>query len=289
MKVYLAGAETIYSAYKDIEFQPDYNLFMSYFYKRACCVALPEVREKGHKGLITIDSGAHTFFGYAGMSVVHNDNNKKGEMPDPYNFFDEYLRWLKEYKKYYSYFVELDIQALLGQEVIDEWRVRIQEAGLADKCIMVHHSVNEDSHLEHIMDITKSGYIGFEGKMGGKFRLPYMKLLKKAYDSKIKVHGFALTSQKFISKYPFYSVDSSSWTACTRYGVLYKFDKGKMNQIPCNQKNFLKHNIPLELRSTNRGYDINIRKLEYNAKAFYDMQLYQTALWEKRGIHWKDS
>jgi hypothetical protein len=209
-------------------------------------------------------------------------------MPDPHKFFDSYIEWLKEFYPYISYFVELDLQSLLGMDVIRAWRQRIVDEGLADKCIMVHHSCNDDDHLDELIKTTKSGYIGFEGKMGGTFKLPYMKLLKKAYEAGIKVHGFALTSQKFVEKYPFYSVDSSSWTACTRYGILYKWQNGKMHQTKSTDKHFFKHNIPAELHNTMRGKDMSILKLKYNEKAFREMQDFYTKVWERRGIHWKD-
>jgi hypothetical protein len=35
---------------------------------------------------------------------------------------------------------------------------------------------------------------------------------------KMRVHGFGVTNLKFIEKYPWYSIDSSSYSSCPRYG-----------------------------------------------------------------------
>jgi len=45
--------------------------------------------------------------------------------------------------------------------------------------------------------------------------------------SRIKVHGFGLTARKLMSKYPWYSVDSSSWVQAAANGsiVLPEYDR----------------------------------------------------------------
>jgi len=44
-----------------------------------------------------------------------------------------------------------------------------------------------------------------------------------------KIHGFGMTHPKFISKYPFHSVDSTSWLSGSMYGLLYFYEHGTIN------------------------------------------------------------
>ena len=43
----------------------------------------------------------------------------------------------------------------------------------------------------------------------------------------IKIHGFGLTDPNLMLKYPWYSVDSSSWLACVKYGRFSKWNQHK--------------------------------------------------------------
>jgi len=291
MKVYLAGSEAQISS-KTYSYRPlpESNIFMSYFYNAATTKALDifQSEQQGRTGWITIDSGAHTFFGFAGMSVVHNDNNKSGEMPDHHIYFENYVKWLKDNYYKFTYFVELDLQGLFGMDLIWAWRRRLRDEGLLDKCIMVHHNCNSEKDFQDLIKYSRSGYIGFEGKMGGVFKLDYKTLLKTTYQEGIKVHGFALTSQPVINKYPFFSVDSSSWLAAVRYAIIYKFKDGKMYQISNKKGHYMKHNISVNYHGKNRGVQDSFNKLRNNEVAFWKMQEYMTKLWKARGIDYGD-
>jgi hypothetical protein len=46
-------------------------------------------------------------------------------------------------------------------------------------------------------------------------------LTRKDGTAKIKVHGFGLTTMELIERYPWYSVDSTSWVLLGRYGAIY--------------------------------------------------------------------
>lgn len=46
-------------------------------------------------------------------------------------------------------------------------------------------------------------------------------LTKKDGSAKIKVHGFGLTTLELIKRYPWYSVDSTSWVITGRFGAIY--------------------------------------------------------------------
>lgn len=39
-----------------------------------------------------------------------------------------------------------------------------------------------------------------------------------SHNPKLRVHGFGITNAELMARYPWYSVDSSSWTGCERFG-----------------------------------------------------------------------
>jgi hypothetical protein len=114
-------------------------------------------------------------------------------------------------------------------------------------------------------------------------------LLKIAYDNKIKVHGFAVTSMEKMTSCPFYSVDSTTWLATARYGEYHVMDSsagiikkyrslrkaarsGKINTKNITQK---------QMRPMNTVMSDSV-------KTWLNMENYMTKLREKRGIVWQD-
>lgn len=289
MRLYFAGSETAHD-YKYRSFRPTDDLFCTYFYRKKTENFLLYVNKKekdDYKGLITIDSGAHSFFAFIGLSV--SSHKSKNEMPDPEEYFQKYLDWIKEWYDYADYFVELDLQDIVGQKRVLEWRQMYKDAGVFDKIITVHHSMNTWSDYETLIKDSQSKYIALEGLRGGRENLPYLKLIKYAYNNKVRVHGFALTNQKIMNKYPFYSVDSSSWTAVNRYGITFKFDdkKGKMNQFSPSIKQFLKHGIPINMHNTLVEAENRLRKLEFAQEQFRALREFYERVWKKRGVDWE--
>jgi len=285
LKIYLAASEQQMTGGRFVP-KPEYNLFLTYFYKNSAVKALEILKPKGHKGLITIDSGAHSFFVITTGSVgVYKSTKEKTPNPDVY--FEEYLLWAKKWYNHFDYFVELDIQDIVGTDKIWYWRKRMRDAGISKKMITVHHKMNTEAEFDRMLAESDSGYIGIEGVRDRKNLLPYNRWLKKAYEKKIKVHGFAFTAYKLLYKYPFYSVDSSSWTMGTRFGQLLHWNNGMMHTIS-SKDSFIKHNVNVNITRNNRSKAGGIEKLNFSAASFYKMQDYFTRYWESNGIKWKD-
>tara|TARA_R100001594_G_scaffold150647_1_gene213060 strand:+ start:5816 stop:6556 length:741 start_codon:yes stop_codon:yes gene_type:complete len=91
----------------------------------------------------------------------------------------------------------------------------------------------------------------------------------------VKIHGYGVNNWEILKKYPFYSVDATSWLNPNIYGQHFKFSNGKLKRIP--------HTKP----ATNRFYDSE-KKLEASLKEFLKAEKYLTKLWEKRGVIWND-
>jgi len=78
-----------------------------------------------------------------------------------------------------------------------------------------------------------------------------------------KVHGFALTGERYMKRYPFYSVDSSSWSIGSRIGTVAREEKKGMYK-------------PLHYSERDKK----------NIEHFVRLENYITKLWEKRGVVW---
>lgn len=83
-------------------------------------------------------------------------------------------------------------------------------------------------------------------------------------------HGLAVTSETLVYAFPFYSVDSSSWTQCMRYGRGINW-------------------LPYMPRYKDKGSGaVFVCALESSASKYKTMAKNATNLWRQRGIVWDD-
>lgn len=286
MKIYFAGMEIAYSSYGYVP-EPEDNVFCTYFYRKQTDKFLKDINIQNHKGLITIDSGAHSFFGYLeNVAAAHQKKKGKDEMPCPHEYFSKYLNWIKNNYDKISYFAELDIGEIVGLDQVKEWRNVLKEHGVYDKCITVMHSNMTWADFIELLDDSESKYIALEGLRGKKVNLPYSKMLKECYERKISVHGFALTSDTIVKKYPFTTVDSTTWTSIIRYGSLLVFDGKSLKQVKPNKENHMKYKVSVDFNNKNRSKEVSLDKISFSADQTRKFQRYITKLWEERGIKW---
>lgn len=300
MKVFLAAYETAYGIMEKttglVEKMAPFNVFCTFWYEPKTRNALTGMKKYGHKGTVIIDSGAHSFFGFTGKSVTaHFQEKPKKEMPDPYLYFEKYISWLDKFRDYFDFFVELDLQEIVGEKTVNSWRKRIIDKGLAPKMITVWHSVQNMNGFDEFIKMSESKYIGVEGIRGGKITLPYGLILKKCYESDVKVHGFAFTRGELLYKLPFYSVDSSTWRTPSRFGGIPFFDKktGRVNvktgtDVEREKRILFQNMFDPVLMSHQRGFEAEGLKYLNAAKQFMDFQKHITNIWEGRNVKWKD-
>lgn len=292
MKVYFAGMETMLAGYghKGFEIKTTDNVFGTFFNEKATTKMLEEFEQRNHKGLITVDSGAHTFFGFAGTSgATHHRNSQKDKIPDPDVYVRNYFDWVKTHWDRLSYFVELDIQEIIGLERVKAWREIMKKEGLYKKCITVYHKVDTFDDYMAILEESESGYVALEGLWHKKMWIPYTRCLREAYARGIKVHGFALTSSDITHQFPFYSVDSTTWTNILQFGSTLVMDRfGVLRQKSPSKDNYLKYNIPVHLFNIQRTEESRVAKLNYAAEKYREYEEFLTAMWKARGVKWKD-
>jgi len=110
----------------------------------------------------------------------------------------------------------------------------------------------------------------------------------------LKIHGFAIFSPKLMLRYPFYSVDASTWLIGSTYGnlliptktgfkIIKYFDKkailknaNKIQEFYPNIIDLLDEKINNKLKYMNRCH--------FNILAINNFYKYCTKIWEYRGV-----
>jgi hypothetical protein len=290
MNIYLAGMEQL-DGWPFIQRGDIINAFVSYYYvrKKGNSKRMAVMRQKIKR--IIIDSGAHSFFAETSQALSASVVVKKHKTKEsPEQFFKEYKEWLHEYWDCFDYFVELDIGEIVGQKRVLEWREELKKEGLFKKCITVVHPkiVSWDDFLQ-MLDDSESKYIAIEGDRPNRERLPYNKYLKVAYERGIKVHGFAMTKVDAMDKYPFTSVDSTSWKAGAQYGCTKVITKKGLKNVrftdkkACMNISDISHKVFSKDLAENRFH-----RYILSIHAYQKMEEYYTKFWKAKGISWKN-
>lgn len=151
----------------------------------------------------------------------------------------KYIKFIKDHEDIISVYANLDV---IGNAK-ETWRNQriMEKAGLNP--IPVFHYGENIKWLKRYLNRGHE-YIALGGLVGGT----YQQLLQwldpiwcnyLCYEDclpKIKAHGFGLTSINLLLRYPWYSVDSSSWAAISRMGAVLipklKNNKWDFGDIP---------------------------------------------------------
>jgi len=97
-------------------------------------------------------------------------------------------------------------------------------------------------------------------------------IIKKYFP--IKVHGLGMTNKQALERYPFYSVDSTSWLIGASLGGVSNFDKSKVSLLT---------EYMYKDKDNKKLYK---KRFQYMIQEQLKLEQYITKLWEKRGIKW---
>jgi hypothetical protein len=164
-----------------------------------------------------LDSGAFTF-----MTSI------KGQKVD----WEQYVINYGNFVKYHDIklFFELDIDPIVGLKEVERLRDLLEKTA-ERKCIPVWH---KSRGLQYWKQMCKDyDYVAIGGIVTQEIKRSeydvFLPLLKIARQNNTKVHGLGFTNLKGMVKYPFYSVDSTSWLSGNKFGAVYLFN-GKTMQ-----------------------------------------------------------
>lgn len=178
-----------------------------------------------------VDSGAHSLFNqvFAGTTTKGQYAREKAD----YNYADT-----QEFKDYLESYVEFihankdDIDVYVNVDIIfnpeKSWEVQqyLESCGLSP--LPVFHFGEDIKWLKKYIDNYEYIGIGGLGQDISKKKFIYA-MGDPAFSCicdtknrlpKVKVHGFAVTAVDLLRRYPWYSVDSTTWLQFSAYGIV---------------------------------------------------------------------
>lgn len=97
-----------------------------------------------------------------------------------------------------------------------------------------------------------------------------------------RIHGFGITGQKSLLRYPFYSVDSSSTLAGAGYGRVWTMKRGKISTDSYrNPRTGARY-----FDCVDKGETARVDRAFQNVLINKRLEQFVTAAWEKRGVKW---
>lgn len=193
MKLYFAGYEN-YETLTDKSCRPEVkNVLISYY----CCKDKEKFKRFSEQGKnVFLDSGAFSAF------------TQKDEID-----IELYMQFIREVQDYVDVYVSLDVIGS-GQKSLENYKLMCEEGFNPIPCF---HPQEDFSILDYYCE--HADYVG----LGGIAR--FTNALKSSWYNRVysrhpkhKYHGFAQTSYNLLFKYPWFSVDSTSWFQGGKFG-----------------------------------------------------------------------
>jgi hypothetical protein len=195
---------------------------------------------------------------------------------------DEYINFIKTNKNYITTYATLDV---IGSYELTRKNTEYMESKDLNPLPVFHYG-SPLSELERM--IEKYDYIALGGlvplsmkrkKLMNWLDVCFSRIMKKK--PLVKVHGFGVNAFWAWKRYPFCSVDATSWLVGGKFRRIIIFENGKLNGYGKKDKNLSLNSMNTYL---NHYTDLNRSNvIEYLKGADYI-----TKLWEKRGISWSD-
>lgn len=196
-----------------------------------------------------------------------------------------YIEFIKQNKK--------RIKTYAGLDVIGDYKMTLknqcimEEAGL--KPLWTFHAGSKEPYglLKDMSE--KYNYIALGGTAGGRLSKSYIKNhFDKCFSiikNNCKVHGFGMTNIEYLKRYPFYSVDSTSWLSGSLRATISLFKDGALKTYKTKDRNSA-DNMSIIL-TDNKDKKYRQRVLN-DIKEILKIEKFITALWTKRGVTWDE-
>ena len=138
---------------------------------------------------------------------------------------NEYIKFIKKYQKYLSYYANLDV--IGNPEATWQNQKKMEVSGLTP--MPCFHFGEDIKYLTKYYLTGNYEYLALGGMVGrnSKELVEWLDNLFSNYlcDKQgmpiLKIHGFGMTSFNLMMRYPWFSVDSTSWIICGRMGGIY--------------------------------------------------------------------
>lgn len=208
---------------------------------------------------IMIDSGAFTFW-----------NSGQSMTPE---------QWLREFARFFPYGDEI-----IGLDVIFDGPGSLANyKALREQwpnIIPTYHVGEDMGILDEYASMTKRIAIGGLVNNTDANRETYVSKAFHKYRDTLQIHGFGVTTQKHMERFPFFSVDSTTWSNSKRYGETHYLRDGKKVMV---------RSPKVSRRLANKGLPVILdpdRQFIHNIHTFVEYEQHITRLWQARGIKW---
>lgn len=193
---------------------------------------------------------------------------------------DEYCNFIKKHESKINYYAQLDC---IGDEKGTERNLKHMESkGLTP--LPVFHFKSDYKRLEALTN--QYDYICLGGLVPLSRKKPTLIAhLDKCFSiikDKAKVHGFGMTGMDILKRYPWFSVDSTSWIEATKRGTYFEFKNGKMGMIPTADKKKANYK---SIAFSGKTKGLWRTRTIHGIKEWLKLENFITRLWEKKGIN----
>lgn len=238
------------------------DFLMSYHYLQGSKIPLHKRFENFDGIRLFVDSGAYTYQSdpkYLEYSVEDWEKQIK-----------EYLNWARRNKEYIFAIANLDLENLLGNEIVKEWNEKYFEPFMLETgipvCFIWHYTTGVDMWEKYC---ERYPYVGFsyvsqeQGELDLSEALSRLKVAEK-YNT--LVHGMGMTRTSVLPQLPFYTVDSTSWKSGFRYGQVAVWNGEKVQHKK-------KEEFETKLFPITRTYDLDPPLDEDLISSFYEPEV----------------
>lgn len=206
---------------------------------------------KSERGIFMTDSGAFSFMGLFREGSEEYEKSRTEEFWIPY--IEEYISWIKEHKKYIFSVANLDLDKIVGTDIVDKWNKKyfepLEKEGI--QVVYVAHETDTVTFMHRLKTYCKRyKYVG--ANQSQKRYAPQIYQLIKQYG--VRIHGFAWTELDLLKHYPFFSADSVTWLGGVRFGTTYDYD-GKNFRTLDYKKKYLRKSRKMKYISNGINFD----------------------------------
>lgn len=209
MKIYLAAISSVKNAFMDGRLNLSEMNVLESFYSF----------QDWQKPLIhqfkdfMLDSGAFTFL----KSKKRDDLNFR-------SYAIKYANFIRQNN--IDKFFELDIDSLVGIKEVEHLRNEIERIVEKQSIPVWHKNRGKDYFVEMCKNYPYVALGGIALKEIPSFEKIFPWFIETAHKYETKIHGLGFTKMRQLSKFPFDSVDSTTWHSGMRFGELHLFKNG---------------------------------------------------------------
>lgn len=204
------------------------NFLMSYHYIQNKHLDTKVYEDKGVK--FFIDSGAYTYM----QDLKYQD----ATIEDWEKHIHRYLNWARKHKDMIFAIANLDLELMVGVDVVQEWNEKYFEPFMLETNIpvcFIWHSGDVDADRRWERYCQRYPYVGMSwvsDNTGDALDFNFgQSMLRVAEKYNTVVHGMGMTRTSLLTKLSFYTSDSTTWLVGLQYGEINFWNGQKMQRL----------------------------------------------------------